>query len=97
MAVAVRVPQIAPCINVNSHESLYECARQTSARSVFAKGDPVMRLKVYLVLVTALWGWAGAAAATTRPEVTVAEGRLSGIAEAGLHVFKGIPYALPPV
>ncbi|WP_308909101.1 carboxylesterase/lipase family protein [Pseudokordiimonas caeni] len=56
-----------------------------------------MKLKVCLVLVAALWGSAGSAAATTRPEVTVAEGRLAGVAEAGLHIFKGIPYALPPV
>lgn len=31
------------------------------------------------------------------PGVTVEQGRLAGSAEGGLHVFKGIPYALPPV
>lgn len=31
------------------------------------------------------------------PIVTVAEGRLAGALDNGLHIFKGIPYALPPV
>lgn len=34
---------------------------------------------------------------TARPEVRVEQGRLSGVHEAGLAVFKGIPYAAPPV
>jgi para-nitrobenzyl esterase len=38
-----------------------------------------------------------AAAAPEGPQVTIAQGELRGAAEPGLRVFKGIPYALPPV
>ncbi|UNK80235.1 carboxylesterase family protein [Sphingopyxis granuli] len=38
-----------------------------------------------------------AAAASSRPAATVAEGRIAGSLEDGVRVFKGLPYALPPV
>ncbi len=37
------------------------------------------------------------ACAAERPIVAVAQGRLAGTIEHDLHVFRGIPYALPPV
>lgn len=45
-------------------------------------------------------GWliyAAAALAAAAPQVTVSTGRLAGIARDGVHIFKGIPYAAPPV
>ncbi|WCL55228.1 carboxylesterase/lipase family protein [Gimibacter soli] len=56
-----------------------------------------MKLKPLLIMMTAFCGWTAASASAARPEVTVAEGRLAGVTEAALHIFKGIPYALPPV
>ncbi|HTU12581.1 MAG TPA: carboxylesterase family protein [Allosphingosinicella sp.] len=38
-----------------------------------------------------------AAAARARPAATVAEGRLAGVSDAGLNIFRNIPYARPPV
>jgi len=38
-----------------------------------------------------------AAKGAAAPEVTIAQGRLRGAAEQGFRIFKGIPYALPPV
>src|SRR3546814_4595607 len=37
------------------------------------------------------------ARASDPPVVTIAQGALSGSGEPGLHIFKGIPYAAPPV
>jgi len=39
----------------------------------------------------------GAAFAAEAPAATVAEGRVAGVREDGLRVFRGIPYAAPPV
>ena len=38
-----------------------------------------------------------AAAAREAPQVTIAQGDLRGAAEPGFRVFKGIPFALPPI
>lgn len=42
-------------------------------------------------------GLAAVPAAARRPAATVAQGRLAGVGENGLNVFRGIPYARPPV
>jgi para-nitrobenzyl esterase len=49
------------------------------------------------LLAALLLTLSGPAEAAERPVVTVAEGRLAGTVEDGFHVFKDIPYALPPV
>ncbi|SMF67776.1 para-nitrobenzyl esterase [Allosphingosinicella indica] len=51
------------------------------------------RLLAWLLLV----GLGTAAPATEPPVVTVADGRLAGIRDGALRVFKNIPYARPPV
>lgn len=38
-----------------------------------------------------------AAVAQPRPQVTVAEGTLQGVDESGVKVFRGVPFAAPPV
>lgn len=48
-------------------------------------------------VVLPLFGAAMAASADDRPEVQIEQGRLAGTVVGGLRVFKGIPYALPPV
>ncbi|WBX84560.1 carboxylesterase family protein [Sphingosinicella microcystinivorans] len=48
-------------------------------------------------IVLSLFGTAIAARADDRPEVQIEQGRLAGTVVDGLRVFKGIPYALPPV
>lgn len=50
------------------------------------------RAAAWATLVLAAPAWAAAA-----PAATVMQGQLSGSAEGGLHVFKGIPYAEAPV
>jgi para-nitrobenzyl esterase len=40
---------------------------------------------------------AGPVAGQERPEAPTAQGRVAGTVEGGVHVFRGIPYALPPV
>lgn len=49
-----------------------------------------------LVLCAALVG-AGPAHADATAEVTIDSGRLRGAAEAGMRVFRGVPFAAPPV
>lgn len=48
----------------------------------------------------AMWPWllciTTVAAGSEFPEVTTTVGRLRGISEGNVHVFRGIPYALPP-
>ena len=48
-----------------------------------------------LCLLAAVGG--GAAFAAEAPVATVAEGRVAGVRAGGLRVFRGIPYAAPPV
>ncbi|TSH90671.1 carboxylesterase family protein [Verticiella sediminum] len=50
-----------------------------------------------LVLAGAACAPAAALPAAAAPVVTIAQGRLAGSAENGLHVFKGVPYAQAPV
>ncbi len=52
-------------------------------------------MKALLTLFTAIL--AVPALAADRPEATVETGKLAGISEGDLAVFKGIPYAAPPV
>lgn len=52
------------------------------------------RLAVALVMMFAI---SGAVASTATDEVTVGAGRLKGVEGGGLIVFKGIPFAAPPV
>ncbi|MBC2776676.1 carboxylesterase/lipase family protein [Parasphingopyxis marina] len=42
-------------------------------------------------------GFPASAHATDGPEAVVEQGRLAGVSENGLHIFRGIPYAAPPV
>jgi para-nitrobenzyl esterase len=59
-----------------------------------------MRLKHPALALAACWfplaSFDGASAAQ-RPIVTIAQGRLAGTREGPLRVFRGIPFALPPV
>jgi para-nitrobenzyl esterase len=57
---------------------------------------PVLPRAISLGLLAALVA-SPALAADPMPMATVAGGRLSGLREAGLDEFKGIPYAAPPV
>ncbi len=50
-----------------------------------------MRLPIFL-LALLLGG-----SARQAPEVAIAQGRLAGASDGGVLVFKGIPYAAPPV
>jgi para-nitrobenzyl esterase len=57
----------------------------------------MMRIGAWLcLLLIALFGAAPAFAAGG-PQATVAEGRVAGVWEQGLRVFRGLPYAAPPV
>ena len=59
-----------------------------------------MRLTIHVLgLAAALLcaGFGTSAPAAERPTVTIAQGRLAGTIDGRLRVFKGIPYALPPV
>jgi len=58
-----------------------------------------MRLTISLLgpTVWLMLAASGATQAAERPIVTVAQGRLAGTSEGPLRVFRGIPYALPPV
>src|SRR6218665_628230 len=47
------------------------------------------------ILVLALAG--SPALAQQRPTTLVAEGRIAGVREGGLNIYRGIPYARPPV
>jgi len=47
--------------------------------------------------IAALFVASGAQAAPGRPEVTIDTGALVGVQEPGVAVFRGIPYAAPPV
>ena len=42
-------------------------------------------------------GWAAGADAAGTAETSIAQGRLIGTAEDGVSVFRGIPFAAPPV
>ena len=50
-----------------------------------------------MVLACASFGASARAAPDGRPEVQIAQGRIAGISEGDLSVFKGIAYASPPV
>lgn len=52
---------------------------------------------VALALLVASCSGQGAAMTASAPVVDTAAGRLQGTAESSLHVFRGIPYAAPPV
>ena len=57
-----------------------------------------MRLVIHLLgLLAWLLFVPAAAQSAERPIVTITQGRLAGTSEGPLHVFRGIPYALPPV
>ena len=64
------------------------------ARSV---NDPLRRLAFASVGALALAFSALSAAAQTGPQVTVDTGRLQGAREGDVRVFRGIPFAAPPV
>jgi len=49
------------------------------------------------IAAAAMLSAGGALAAIPRPEATVDAGVLSGVQAPGLSVFRGIPYATPPV
>src|SRR3546814_7620653 len=61
----------------------------TRSITLFAR-TVLTNLAVAFLLVTP-------ARASDPPVVTIAQGALSGSGEPGLHIFKGIPYAAPPV
>ncbi len=57
-----------------------------------------MTVKCIATAILLLFGLTGqGVAAQTPPVVAVSEGELAGVHEAGLNVFRGIPYARPPV
>ena len=50
-----------------------------------------------LFLIGLLFFWSGFAVVQSRPTVEVEQGRLRGFTEEGIHKFRGIPFAAPPV
>jgi len=50
-----------------------------------------------LIITVALWGLAGPAPAADEVRVRIDSGVLAGFVEDGIAVFRGIPYAAPPV
>lgn len=50
-----------------------------------------------ILMLLAIWFGACPAAALGRPSARVAEGRVAGVREGALQVFRGIPFARPPV
>lgn len=55
------------------------------------------RILIWLWLVIGAYAAPAGATAVERPQAMIAEGRLIGQWEAGQRVFRGIPYAAPPV
>lgn len=55
------------------------------------------RILIWLWLVIGAFAAPAGAATADRPQAAIAEGRLIGQWEAGQRVFRGIPYAAPPV
>ena len=56
-----------------------------------------LRMLVQLLACLPFTGLAAHAQPVERPIVSVAQGRVAGTAEGGLHIFKGLPYAQAPV
>ena len=55
-----------------------------------------MKRVVVLLVVAASFGWSPQPVTESAPLVMTPAGKLRGIAVGDIHVFKGIPYALPP-
>jgi len=54
-------------------------------------------MRLLLLFALALSGFSAPATATDPPTATTAQGPVAGLWDEGLRVFKGIPYAQPPV
>ena len=56
----------------------------------------IFRVAIIFAAIFLVPGIAGAAADKAAVVVNASAGPVEGVAQNGLHVFKGIPYALPP-
>lgn len=57
-------------------------------------------IRLMTMMIMLAWGACGAptlAAHESRPEARVSQGQLAGISQGAVNIFKGIPYASPPV
>ena len=57
----------------------------------------IRRRFIYFMVVAGFCLIPGSGSAADRLRVTIDSGEIEGVADDGLHVFKGIPYAAPPV